>query len=289
MLNKILSVFILGAFLGLCSIEAQTAPAVSAAPAKVKGKIVAARIEGHVDAINKADGQTRVLHDGDMLSQGMRVVTAEGASAILVFSNGATVDVAGDSSLDIDEFMQDPFGDEKISDMTSENGTSTVKLNLAKGELVGKVVHLNVDKGSEFTVQTPVGAAGIRGTTFRIIFRPGPDGKAFFSVVTAEGRVVFTGVTSTPVAIPAGQKVVVTFDVTSGVATTPVVVTPVTTTEAAQVTTAATAIATATANTTIPGSGGGGGGNGGGGTTDTTPSNPPQTAPATTSQTGSSG
>ena len=82
--------------------------------------------------------------------------------------------------------------------MKQEPGTSTTKLNLSKGELVGKVVHLNVDKGSEFTVQTPVGAAGIRGTTFRIIFRPGPDGKAFFSVTTADGRVVFTGITSRP-------------------------------------------------------------------------------------------
>ena len=56
--------------------------------------------------------------------------------------------------------------------MKQEPGTSVTKLNLTRGELVGRVVHLNVDKGSEFTVRTPVGAAGIRGTIFRIIFRP---------------------------------------------------------------------------------------------------------------------
>jgi hypothetical protein len=264
--------------------EAQPAPS---APAKVKGKIVAARVEGHVDAISKADGQTRVLHDGDALGDGTRVVTAPGASVILVFSNGASVDVAAESSLDIDQFEQDPFAaDEKVSDMKEEHGTSTTKLNLSKGELVGKVVHLNVDKGSEFTVQTPVGAAGIRGTTFRIIFRPGPNGKAFFSVVTADGRVVFTGITSAPVNIPAGQKVVVTFDVSSGVATTPVIVTAVTPTEAAQIQTAAQSIISANSTTTFSGSGGGGGGGGG---ADNTPSNPTNPLPQTTSQAGSGG
>ncbi|HEY5080209.1 MAG TPA: hypothetical protein VII43_10190, partial [Opitutaceae bacterium] len=139
-------------------------------------------------------------------------------------------------------------------------------------------------KGSEFTVQTPVGAAGIRGTTFRIIFRPGPDGKAFFSVVTTDGRVVFRGVTSTPVNIPAGTKVVVTFDVSSGVATTPVVVSGNTTTDAAQVATAAQAISTAVATTTFTGTNGGGSG---GGDTGNTPPPPPAPPPQTTSQTGS--
>jgi hypothetical protein len=286
MLNKILSVIILGAFVGLGSLDAQPAPA---APAKVKGKIIAARVEGHVDAIMKADGQSRVLHDGDAVSDGTRIVTAPGATVILVFSNGATVDVAQESSLDIDQFEQDPFAsDEKVSDMKTEQGTSTTRLNLAKGELVGKVVHLNVDKGSEFTVQTPVGAAGIRGTTFRIIFRPGPDGKAFFSVVTADGRVVFTGITATPVSIPAGTKVVVTFDVSSGVATVPVVVVGNTTTDSAQIAAAAQNIATAVANTP-PFTGSGGGGGGGGNGTGNQPAPPlvPQTQ--TTSQTGSSG
>ena len=284
MLNKILSVIILGGFVMLGSAEAQTAPV---APAKVKGKIVAARVVGHVDAVLKADGSSRVLKDGDPVTDGTKIVTSAGSSVILVFSNGATVDMEQDSTLDIDEFIQDPFAaDEKVSDMKTEQGTSTTKLNLEKGELVGKVVHLNVDKGSEFTVQTPVGAAGIRGTTFRIVFRPGPDGKAFFSVVTADGRVVFTGVTSTPVSIPAGTKVVVTFDAASGVATTPVVVVGNTTTDAAQVATAAQAIATAVATTTFTGTSGGGSGGGG---TDNTPSGALQQQPQTTSQTGSTG
>ncbi len=213
MLNKILSVIILGVFVGFTAAGAQTAPT---APARIKGKIVAARVQGHVDAVSKTDGQKRVLHDGDMVSDQTTVVTAQGATIILAFSNGATVNVAADSSLDIEQFEQDPFGaDVKMSELKEEPGTSTTRLSLTKGELVGKVVHLNVDRGSEFTVQTPVGAAGIRGTTFRIVFRPDPaTGKAFFVVTTADGRVLFTGETSGPVSIPAGKTVTATFDYT---------------------------------------------------------------------------
>jgi len=283
MLNKILFAIILGTFAGLAPADAQTTPA---APAKIRGRIIAAHVEGHVEAITKATGAIRVLHEGDMISDGVQVVTAPGAEVVLSFSNGADVNVAGDSTLDIDEFIQDPFSaDIKVSELKEEPGTSTTKLNLAKGELVGKVVHLNVDKGSEFTVQTPVGAAGIRGTTFRMIFRPGPNGTALFSIVTADGRVVFRGVTTAPVDIPAGTKVVVTFTVSSGVASTPVIVSPVTPEEATQVAAAAQVIATATATTTFTGSGGGGGGGGGG--TSGTPSGSTNQQSSTTSQAGS--
>jgi hypothetical protein len=217
MLNKILSIFLLGV-LGLTSALAQTGTATP----RVKGKIIAARVQGHVVAISKVNGETRVLHDGDRVADQTRIVTSPGANIILVFSNGATINVAADSTLDIEQFEQDPFGgDLKVSDMKGEPGTSVTRLNLAKGELVGKVVHLNVNKGSEFTVQTPVGAAGIRGTTFRIIFRPAAHGKARFVVMTSDGVVVFKGLTTEAVSIPAGKEVEATFDYTFPTTDTP--------------------------------------------------------------------
>lgn len=257
MLNKILIVIALGLFSGLTPAFAQTAPT---APARVKGHIIAARVQGHVEAISKTDSTSRVLHDGDPITDQTQIVTAAGANIILVFSNGATVNVAADSTLDVELFEQDPFATEqKISDMKTEPGTSTTRLNLTKGELVGKVVHLNVDRGSEFTVQTPVGAAGIRGTTFRIVFRPARNGKAFFVVTTADGTVVYRGITSGPISIPAGKQVVATFDYTpptnggSGNTTQSTPVTIVTTNtspaETAQIQGASQAIVTATINT----------------------------------------
>jgi hypothetical protein len=229
MLNKILFVILLGAIAGLSPVSAQTTPTASG---KIRGQILAARVEGHVDAVSKADGSTRVLHDGDSVTDQTQIVTAKGASVILVFSNGATVNVAGDSSLDINEFEQDPFAAEKIADMTQEPGTSITKLNLTKGELVGKVVHLNVDRGSEFTVQTPVGAAGIRGTVFRIIFRNAyvgtpPTLQTLFSLQTQSGRVLFTGTSAIPLSIPAGKQVTAYFNYTPPTSTSPAIATPV--------------------------------------------------------------
>jgi hypothetical protein len=212
MLNKILIVIAIGFFWGLPLAHSDPA---SGASDRIKGRIIAARVRGHVDALSKTDGQRRTLHDGDAVTEQTDIITAPGASVILVFSNGATVDIGADSNLDIEQFDQDPFAAaQKVSEMKHEPGTSTTRLNLTKGELVGKVVHLNVDRGSAFTVETPVGAAGIRGTTFRIVFRPRPGGKAYFSVTTSEGTVVFTGLTSAPVTIPAGEQIATLFDYT---------------------------------------------------------------------------
>jgi hypothetical protein len=298
MLNKILLVIALGFFAGLTPADAQTTPASPAAPARVKGQIVAARVQGHVVAVSKTDNSTRALHDGDKVTDQTTIITSPGANVILVFSNGATVNVAADSTLDIETFEQDPFAEDiKMSDLKQETGTSTTRLNLTKGELVGKVVHLNVDKGSEFTVQTPVGAAGIRGTIFRIVFRPGRDGKAFFVITTSDGTVVFRGVTSGPISVPAGKQVVATFDYTppstpGGTTAPPTTTATVTTTdtspaEESQITTIVQTFAGSNTNVifTSPG-GGNGNGNGGGNSPNNTPSPPAQPAPATTAGAG---
>jgi hypothetical protein len=317
MLNKILFAIALGVCAGLVPLEAQTTPP---AHGRIRGRIIASRIEGHVEAISKVDGQRRVLHTGDKLTDQMQVVTSTDGDAVLVFSNGATVDVAADSVLDIQQFEQDPFSTAvKISDLKAEPGTSTTKLSLTKGELVGKVVHLNVEKGSEFTIQTPVGAAGIRGTTFRIVFRPGPNGTAFFTILKAEGRVVFEGQTSAPVDVPAGQKIVVTFNYTppsgngngsgSGSGSTngtvsdeKIVGQNLTPDDLASITDTANAIITSDQSTVFNpnsgdnsggggagggGAGGGSGGDGSSGTPSTSPSGPTQSSPSLTAGAGS--
>ena len=232
MLNKFLLVIMLGLFMGLAPSWAQNTPAT---PARIKGHIIAAKVVGHVEALSKVDGTSRVLKDNDQLTDKMQIITSPWASVVLAFSNGASVNLSAGSTLDIEEFEQDPFGEDiKFSNLKPEQGTSVTKLNLTRGQLVGKVVHLNVDKGSEFTVQTPVGAAGIRGTTFMITFTPGPNNTAFFSVTTADGTVVFSSPNAIPVSVPTGKSVVATFTYTPPVAATatspaiPATITPVT-------------------------------------------------------------
>jgi hypothetical protein len=279
MLNKILFVAILGVFAGLAPAGAQTAPT---APGRIKGKIVAARVLGHVEVASNDGGPSRPLHDGDYISDQTTVVTSVGSSVVLAFSNGATVDVAADSHLNIELFEQDPFAEDvKMSDIKQEPGRSTTRLSLTKGELVGKVVHLNVDRGSEFTVQTPVGAAGIRGTTFQITFYPsGPNGTSTFSISTADGTVVFTGTTIVPVNVPAGKQVVVSFNSANGTPTNPIVLSDIPPALAAAIQEASQLIAVAVANTTIGGGTGGPTGSNNG--PNNAPSQPLVPAPQTT-------
>src|SRR5690606_2855194 len=121
--------------------------------------------------------------------------------------------------LKVDKFQMDPLADPAaVASATEEPSPSQTELNLAFGEIVGNVKKLK--STSNYSVKTPVGAAGIRGTTFRIVFRPTGDGRAFnFQITTAEGVVVFEGSTAgsgPPIEVPADQEIVLVVNVENG-------------------------------------------------------------------------
>jgi hypothetical protein len=180
-------------------------PRTSNVPGSIQAQIKAARVVGMV-TVTQAQGTTAALHNNDSLSQGDVVVTAKGSSVVLVFSNGSTVSIGQDSRVAVDEFTQDPFAaDVKLTALSEEPTTSHTKLKLTYGELVGNVKKLR--GASTFEVQTPVGAAGIRGTTFRLVYRPTGNGQAFFSLSTASGVVVFQGTTGVPISVGADREI----------------------------------------------------------------------------------
>ncbi len=204
-------------WLGLCGLLAFVAATAHGqqASTRVAGRIVAAKVTGTVTARNTVDGTQRALATNDPLSQNHEITTGAGASVVLVFSNGASLNLGADSTLSIDEFLQDPFATEiSVAELTEEPTTSTTKVNLTRGELVGNVKRLKHGEGSTFTVNTPVGAAGIRGTTFRIVFRPDASGRVFFTLSTAEGAVLFEAPAAEGVSVETGKEVVVSVDVT---------------------------------------------------------------------------
>ncbi len=253
--------------------------------------ILVAKVTGRVTMT--VNGATTPLAVDAKVLPSAKVNTEQDSSVVLVFSNGATTQLGANSEMIIEEFLQDPFASTvKMADVTDEPSISTTKLKLNHGELVGKVAHLKHDKGSTFVVETPVGAAGIRGTTFRIVFTPNGSGQAFFQLSTVEGSVAFgqpTGVTAqgtANVAVPVGQEISVTVDVTTnaqGVTVVTVLPTVTTTsnispTVAAQVNQIAADIAVATQQTAFtPATGGTG--TSGGTTTDSAPKTDSSTTP----------
>jgi len=196
------------------------------------GLIRLTRINTQVFVSNNEGGeQVEKIVEEKITENNTVVTTGPESRVILVFSNGATINLAADSELNIETFQQDPFGGEySVKDATTEpEAKSVTKLHLTRGELVGNVKSLRSDLGSSFTVSTPAGAAGIRGTTFRIVYRPDGNGQAFFSVMTLEGDVevtTTTGTTAAPISVTSEQSIEITVEVddTTGLVT---VLTPI--------------------------------------------------------------
>jgi hypothetical protein len=192
------------------SASAQTAA--PAAPAEQPGgRILVARVTGEAFAMNPSDGLKFPVRNGSLLTEGQVITTGPGASVLFVLSNGATVSLGADSVLALEQFTQQPFGESyKMSTLSAEPSTSTTRLNLLRGELISDVKKLNKTGGSSFQIKTPVGAAGIRGTAFRIAFKPEGD-RAAFALVMLEGVIEQTfGNRGRPVVVPQGKQVVVT-------------------------------------------------------------------------------
>lgn len=159
------------------------------------GAIKAVKVSGEVSRLDAAGVKSPVT-EGQPLIETDTVVTGEDAGLVLVFMNGSSVKVGANSRLAIEEFKMDPLAENiAVASLKNEPSVSKTRLNLAYGEMVGNVKKLNTDRGSTFDVKTPVGAAGIRGTTFRILLRFEANGQVSFQLSTAEGRIVFAGTT----------------------------------------------------------------------------------------------
>lgn len=226
------------------------------------GVIKVGKVEGAASRLT-ADGQSLAIKPGDVLIESDTVRTTKGAMVVLVFANGSSVKVGSESVLRIEEFKMDPLAEDvQVAKLTSEPSVSLTTLNLTRGELIGDVKHLNEKGGSHFKINTPVGAAGIRGTQFRIKFVPSGDGKTFtFTLSTADGKVNFSGTVQAPanVDVPKDQELVVTaeatVDTTTGTVTVQSIQVPTTTTtissEATQAITTAVTQAVEAATDTI--------------------------------------
>ena len=190
--------------------SAQT-PAAAQPAEQPGGRILVARVTGEAFVVNPSDGLKFPVRNGSLLSEGQVITTGPGARVLFVLSNGATVSLGADSVLALEQFTQQPFGESyKMSTLAAEPSTSTTRLNLMKGELISDVKKLNKAGGSSSQIKTPVGAAGIRGTAFRLAFKP-EGNRAAFALVMLEGVVEQTfGNRGRPVIVPQGKQIVVT-------------------------------------------------------------------------------
>ncbi len=181
---------------------------------QVPGKVVAANVVQNVKAMPPQSASELKLKTKDVISEDYTVSADTDSTATLVFSNGATFNVLEESSIVISEFLQDPFSTPfAMPTATEEPTTSTTELNLNGGEVVSKVKKLNISDGSSMTIRTPVGAAGVRGTTFALSYLPNQNGtdRGTLTLSVTEGEVSFTDKDGNVTIVRAGQELTISF------------------------------------------------------------------------------
>jgi hypothetical protein len=169
------------------------------APAMPTGKVIVAKVEGQATAT--AQGVTKALARELSISAPATVTTGPRSSTVLVFSNGVTLQLGADTELVLQEFLQEPFTRAiNVSELNPEPSVSHTKFVLNQGEIIGQLQTLAVDRGSSYSVQTPVGVARMRGGVFRMALRPTETGQRKFALTAASGDIAFEPAIKDPTA-----------------------------------------------------------------------------------------
>lgn len=178
------------------------------------GRVLAADVVGDVKAVRPGSAEAVRIKTRDVIGEKHTVKVGAASAVTLVFSNGATISLQEKSALVISEFLQNPFSTPYTMQMeTEEPSVSTTKLNLVEGEVVCKVKKLSREEGSSFTVNTPVGAAGIRGTILAMTYQPDTDGsgRGRYILSVTEGEVSLTDINGNVSIVTAGREIEIAF------------------------------------------------------------------------------
>jgi len=103
-----------------------------------------------------------------VLTAGYQLRTREGSHIRLLLTNGTLITLSPVSEAKILTYFQEtiPPSNRTFKETTEELSPSMVKLELSLGEMIVETKKLN--KSSSLDITTPVAAAGIRGTAFRL-------------------------------------------------------------------------------------------------------------------------
>lgn len=201
--DKPLAAFLLTCLLALAALLPATAQ--QADPDQVEdgtssdrkpGITVIVEATGSVQIIEAPGQPARPVQKGDRVPEGAFLITGSDGRVDLAFSNGAFMQIQENSRFGVGEFQQEGYeyvfsnsqavrkrdleesaADESIiatmdasedawNKMEQEPTTSVTRFELEYGTIIGESKRLR--PGSRMDIVTPVGVAGIRGTTWRL-------------------------------------------------------------------------------------------------------------------------
>ena len=168
------------------------------------GAIIVLSAKGLVQAIDPAGNVVAgTLKPGAVLAEGYSLKTGFGGEAAMLFSNGSVATVEPRSQVKVSTFLQKSFqaGNQKLADIQTEPSSSQISLDIDTGSLVVQTKKL--DRASNFTINTPNGTAGIRGTEFQL----GVSSTGETKLDVASSSVSFTPGNGVPVLVTQGKGV----------------------------------------------------------------------------------
>lgn len=168
----------------------QNAPSVSQTRMNL-GNIRVLKVEGGNAELVDSAGSTSNLKAGDFIRQGSKLLTSSKVSVSLIFENGSIVQVNPGTEFYVDQFTQETFNAEALDYQKIENepSSSHTKFSVPEGTIMMDVAKLK--KGSSYEISTPLGIAGIRGTSLYIESK-GANKDSPVAVGVATGQVQFT-------------------------------------------------------------------------------------------------
>jgi hypothetical protein len=152
------------------------------------GKVQVGKANGTVTLID-AKAQRKPLASGAVFQEGSKVETGADSSVELVFSNGSSVLLTPNTSLEVRTFRQIASAGitSPYSKMEKDPSPSVTELEVSRGKIIGEARKLSAL--SVFTVKTPAGLVRIRGTVFTVEYRVGADGVGRIVVDCVRGSV----------------------------------------------------------------------------------------------------
>jgi hypothetical protein len=171
-----------------------------------QGALILISKEGTIRYRDKVGIPQEDIKIGSIIPPSYLVETGENGKLTGLLSNGTLLTLTENTRMKVATFEQEPFEDDgrKLAELPGEPSQSKVDLELEYGSLVVKTKKLS--KGSNFTINSPLGVAGIRGTEFQMASNPGQG----VQLDVTESTVAFTppgGGQSIPVSQGSGLSV----------------------------------------------------------------------------------
>lgn len=181
------------------------------------GKVEFGLIKGNALLVTPKAVKTPATQ-GYVFEQGYRVETMKESTTELLLSNGATLILEPNTSLEVRTFRQ--VGSDLIKAgeyrmLTKEPSPSVTEIVIKRGKITGEVRKLNPQ--STFSIKTPVGVARIRGTIYTVEYAQNNAkavGNINVSCVRGSVEVAINGSNTGPTPVAAGKQMAAQASVT---------------------------------------------------------------------------